>query len=551
MAKSSDSGFLERHIEKFVLGVAVLILGVMVYQNVLSSGAGYKVIAAAGRGTETVAPDKMDATIRQGAQNLMEIAEHAKYTPKPPLSDALEVMMQAPLPASVTSVLPMGIPMPAEGAAAPRGTAVVATTSTKPPESMPAGKATLAQVAAAMPAPEAPRLSVDAELVQKSKERLDEHIVAHVASAYPWSELKAKWTALLGPSLPARPVYYVAIGVEAQVQEQLPDGTWGSARAVTPVSKPQVDAKGNPAEPLRVPDYNGQNSDQVRAAVEAGALAIMQEAIQPDFWPILVRPHGWVNWQVHLPHVEMGDADAAHDGDDRPAPPPAAGKKAPPRPQPPADQQGAIPPLAAQLDKGRVALWLHDVALNNDRAYRYRLRLVMLNPLYGQDGELAGAGEAAQMAVASPWSQWSEKDASPRETEVFATGSSPNLRNVSFTVFSRKAGQWVMATFAVGLAQAIGGDMKVDLVDPGSGGAMQLPHSFKSGCTLVWVDFDRRIYRGLGDASSPATEAVFVDSSGKLHTRVVELDKGSRRLQELRDACSGVPASGKPARPPG
>jgi len=92
-----------------------------------------------------------------------------------------------------------------------------------------------------------------------------------------------------------------------------------------------------------------------------------------------------------------------------------------------------------------IAMWAHDHSVVPGRTYRYRMRVLLFNPLCGQ--ERAKSGKARTLAwLEGPWSAWSEPVQAIRKQSFYFTGvssargSKPPRARV--TVYAWKDGWW-------------------------------------------------------------------------------------------------------------
>ncbi len=90
-------------------------------------------------------------------------------------------------------------------------------------------------------------------------------------------------------------------------------------------------------------------------------------------------------------------------------------------------------PLPGLLDAEDLAIWVHDVTAEPGRTYRYHIRAVVNNPLFGRGLYLSESQqEAAKSAVIEgPWSAWSEPIvvAEPQQYFVVSASENDNLGN--------------------------------------------------------------------------------------------------------------------------
>ena len=106
-------------------------------------------------------------------------------------------------------------------------------------------------------------------------------------------------------------------------------------------------------------------------------------------------------------------------------------------------------PLGELLEQDALSIWAHDVTVERGETYRYRLTLVMTNPLAGREAALASeAHEAAgQPVITSLPSAWTEPVSVAAETYTFITQAalpdevSPRARATA-EVFVFRWGHW-------------------------------------------------------------------------------------------------------------
>lgn len=79
------------------------------------------------------------------------------------------------------------------------------------------------------------------------------------------------------------------------------------------------------------------------------------------------------------------------------------------------------------LDSSEVHFWVHDLAVEPGATYRYRTRLVFVNPLFGRKSSLDESLHelADAKLVRSDWSEWSEPVGVSWDEYFFLTGAAP------------------------------------------------------------------------------------------------------------------------------
>lgn len=79
----------------------------------------------------------------------------------------------------------------------------------------------------------------------------------------------------------------------------------------------------------------------------------------------------------------------------------------------------------ALLENPKVQVWSHDLTAEPGATYRYRLRVVTNNPLYGQKLVEAQKSEAESPIVHGEWSEWTDPITVEAKEYFFITGASP------------------------------------------------------------------------------------------------------------------------------
>jgi hypothetical protein len=582
MAKASQGGMLQQHIEKFVVaGCVLILLGAIGYWG-SSSPRQIEVVSSRGVGVEPATPETVNAQLREAA-----LAVEGKINDPDRDSNGngadssvrrlvprFTELTSDPLPSDLQADAVVSVP---GRVIAPRSSGIVERSFN------------LAQLVQAMPVPAKPAAIAERELPRRPGEPKDE-LMAHVVATYPLTALARNWYDLLSFRAPI-----LVVGVEAQVRERLPDGSWSEPRKVETVSDPVVDNTGQPMQPPRIPPYTGDNLQQIRQAGRE-LETWQQQILQPEFYQIWSPSQQWVSWRANLPanpisqplldareaaeeeRVEAAPARPTRTVTPPPArrrpgrrdypptprereddfgPPPGAFEEDPgpggeyyepmvPTPGPGPDRRlereaptGAepaevmpVPPFAEQMATGRVLVWFHDAGLEPMKTYQYRLRLVMVNPLLARARDAEEPQVARVPTITSDFSPWSEDVSVPQATEMFLTGGSPSVGQATVTVFTRSLGQWVSERFSVSEGEPIGGVVEVDVTNPATGEVTRQTVDFSTGAVAAKLDFDKRIPRG--GLTKRTNEMIFLDRQGKLGSRVQALDEESARYQQLR-----------------
>lgn len=405
MAKHDEISFIERHVDKGVFLLSLILLVYALGQWVWHSP----------RKVDGVRPDQIDPELAKKAKKLKHGMDKVKpvRTPMRPWEEEIKKRREGP---SFEPMVDLGLgrrPPDVKG---------------RPPPPEPLA---LEEVKSVMPAPQEPLARAGYRVLYKDPKNLADVPGAHVGLFYPWRQLKKNWMhAFRNTRIMPR---VVALGIRVQVQELLRNGKFGPQRDLVTVACPQVDPDGQPIQVPELPPYNGRNADEInQVIIQLEKPPVQGLILRPNYWPILHVPtQKPVDWRNNLPKALW-----------------AAAKE----------------PLAQQLEQERALFWFHDDGLASRKSYRYRAQLLMLNPLLTQDKlvDPKKPQDARMAALATPWSPWSEPVCVPKTTTFLLTGSSPKSSPpyVTVTVFARALGKRVSKRFKVSPGQPIGGPDK-------------------------------------------------------------------------------------------
>lgn len=601
MARKSDTGFVEQHIEKIVLAICALLLVLVFVRWVVSSPQEVKVLSGAGYTTETVPPDQADKKLAEAAEAIR--ARHdpgdAPNVPKINWVKQIEQAGENPFPA-LPPMLDLGM-VPPEIKPPPR----------PDPNSMPS----LDIVVALIPAPGKPAGWVGFECPEPLPDKQPEDLIVYRgASVYPWGRLEKNWRQKLNT---LRVVNVVVLGVEVEVQSRLPDQLWSETKPGEPanvVRLPRRDEQGNPLVVPKIPEYDGANAEEVRTAIDEIRQNWQWYFLTPPYHNVLHPSAGYIHWTIHMPDNEVSRtlepgllptetlqpelpptpaptraptwSEPSRRTPPRRVPTPPRRVPTPPRiprgrpitegefppegelfPEDPRRRPGtryprptprpdvrpdarpaadvpvplgaeitAIPDLAKQMEDGKVLIIFHDNSLKLGRFYRYRVRVVLLNPLLTFDDLVRDpARDARTKKVRTPWSEWSDEVIVEDPTTFFLTGELPD--QVQVTVFTRKLGQTVMKTFRVRPGMVIGRPSRVTLSSPGAEAAA-VEVDFSTGAVAVELDFDRTFQKdapGMMTISTKTVAMLYLNRKGELKTRIMAADMQSERYKKQRE----------------
>lgn len=575
MAKEDQGSWLHQHVEKVVLGATVGLLLVMVGRWVISSP----------RQVQGSRPDQIDEAQRLEAERVKRRHDNAEVPgwPRPDVLKELDKRTGNPIPPAyrmdmLTAALP-----PLEFPDVILG-----------PDQGPV----LADMARSILAPERPDVWLGHELPDpKDGEKLDDKFVAHVAAVLDVGKISDGWAGTVaGTRIDPVLIFHT---VEAQVQQMRPDGTWGPARPVKMRIPELLNEDGEPDPVAQIPPFDGKNTDDIQLAIDAIKGDFIQTYIlEPGYDKIYLPDYGWVTWRVHLPETRVSrDARKLQEqGQEQPVrrDKTAARLRAPVRRPSKADPRRALsaedfrrmmerggrigpgprttgrtrrppikkrtpirkrpthtekvieelteplmPSLAQQRRDGALVVWFHDVSLKSGRTYRYRLRVMVLNPLYTRTADVKEGSEkdATIAMIATPWSPWSEGKRVASLTQFYVSGhtSTASGKKINVEVFSHSLGQRVVKRFTVRKGEVIGQEARVEVTDPIDNTVVTRNVDFATGAIAVSFDFRRRIYKGKNFDAAYTTAMLYLDDNGRLKVRTRRDDARDKEYAKLRE----------------
>jgi len=495
MPKADNVSFLERHVEKIVLVGCFLLLVAAGYRWVLSSPVSLTVIGPEGTGRVTVGPEEVDDVLGQAALSVKGKHDRAKVFVKPVIKCAGKtVEMYHPIVPPARETVDVAMP--------------------RPPVKLPivGGEEEgirLPQLIAAMPTP--PKPIVIAAMTLPEKDKLVDVVVAHGTCQYPVAELTAAWTEMLKKK--KIPVNATVHKIIVQRQRRLRDGQWGPVETAQLAAKP--DAEGNPVTVPSIPAFDGKNVENVREARDAVG-KVQTHVLQPAYYRVYSPGRGWVNWQPPAPPAQAVKTDAA----------PAAA--------------GDTPAAAA-----KTPIWFHDETLSVASGYRYRVKLVFVNPILTYDKVVSDEhlAEARQTFIETKESEWSDPVSVEQSVHFFLTGASETTGQMTVTIFASKWAQTVRQAFPVRRGEPIGGVTKARIRNPNTGEIEPAAVDFSTGAISLEFRFDIKDVRPGGLAVTTA-KMVYLDSQGRLKARVQARDSDDPVREKLTEQAKQAAGGG-------
>ncbi len=552
---------IERHIEKVVLCLCVLLLMYAVFHWAISSPRQIKVTDR----NLAVPPDEVDLVLEEEARGIDESVRSVKpepYRDRDFASD-LKKLQETPFE-------DLGLPVELGFARAP----LPQVEDAEPPK-----PTSLEALLAVIPKPNRPQVTVEWELLRVEMDSNDV-LAGHVAATYPWGNLDEKWREVLEETIIQSEI--VVVGVEAEVRERHFDGTWGTPRAVKTIRAPLLSSAGMPIPIPELKDFDGSNGEEVILAKRELKEEWQEEMLEPGYWDIWwpsQKTYG--TWQINLPSTTVSEkykktlsepektkqdlraargfqlpgasrvgrrwsgqgqgqsqsqgqgirGSAARRSRISGRRPRRVAKFKQPAPLAPT----VVPPLADQITNGEVLFWIHDLSLESSKVYQYRVRLVLANPLLAFTGHVEKESDAGQATIRTPFSEWSDRVVAPRATEFFVTNRSELQRYVKVEVFRYALGQWVRHAFNVHEGDPIGQKKKEKLIDPVETSSVSKEVDYSTGAVAIRFDFTKKVQKGSIPRPYPTVEMIYLDEAGQLKTRVGLLDRNSQRYKQLRE----------------
>jgi len=146
-----------------------------------------------------------------------------------------------------------------------------------------------------------------------------------------------------------------------------------------------------------------------------------------------------------------------------------------------------------KTDRGDIKVWAHDLTATPGRTYRYRIRVIMFNPLAGYSNYLENIDrDTLQVGIAGPWSAPSEPVTIEKEMYFFVAGPASN-GSARVTVYKWYKGWLVDEKFTVQVGQEIGGKDKTRFGDEATQTEEKVEVDFSTGAVLLDVTQDAAV----------------------------------------------------------
>jgi len=220
----------------------------------------------------------------------------------------------------------------------------------------------------------------------------------------------------------------------------------------------------------------------------------------------------------------------------------------------PADQPAAVKKPKEKLRMQQV--WAHDAAENSihdGKTYQYRIRFRIYNRLAGLPDKFKKPELASTVFIAGDWSEPSDPVVIEPATKFFITSDNQKDEEIGVEFFQWFGGVWVKPARRIKatVGETIRDRQRTFAPAIDNPEVVDNPEvDFLADATIVDIDFDRAFRERKAGTTpkgvkfgtpSPSCSVVFVDSQGRLHERLVSLDKGHPEKREMTSRLWTVP----------
>ena len=192
--------------------------------------------------------------------------------------------------------------------------------------------------------------------------------------------------------------------------------------------------------------------------------------------------------------------------------------------------EGEIP--EALIDRDTLRVWTSDLKAKSGSTYRYRMRVVVSNPLYGRELPVGQRELAGRIGLVSDWSPWSEPIKIDTRQYFFLVGaqSKPAPGDATVEVFRYHNGGWRDEQFSVRPGDPIGAEREISVQ-----GELESV-DFGTGFIVVDLDFD---YHSTGDpgAFDQKTALLLYSDGEQMAARVLRQDRDNPKRRQLMDSA--------------
>jgi hypothetical protein len=305
--------------------------------------------------------------------------------------------------------------------------------------------------------------------------------------------------------------------VMVQREQLMPDGQWGQSTLLPP-SPDRPSYRTVMANP-------GRNFREVVASIRQNQAQVVQptgyELIDGRVWtaPAITLPESAPTNPTEAPPTMIPP------GMMESAPPGMFGDGAMPPSTRPRLGRGGVDPVNAD----QIELWAYDLTAESGTRYRYRMRVAVVNPLFGKSlaGEQTPLAKQAQLL--SPWSEWTEVETLRQRYTFLVNATRPPLNQAQIEIWQFSGGNWRTAKFVVSAGDQIGGlttDHKPLVPPPAAAPGMPAapaapetpqPIDFATNTIMLDLDFRNVVRTGMIERNSP--RLLYLNAEGDILSR--------------------------------
>ena len=304
--------------------------------------------------------------------------------------------------------------------------------------------------------------------------------------------------------------------VQVERQVRAPDGTWGATEALPPLPDQAFDTR---QVPDIVPPKNGP-----------GIVKVMQEQRQTIIrQPFPEATPSWVRSDPNSGVVPADGADAAQPDAKKEEKKEEKdfGIKDPKDGDAEAEPGESLANILGAMGYGgktKIDLYTHDLRVSPGKAYRYRVRVRVLNPLFSKltlnKDQRKGIGK--KFLMSSNWSDWSKSVEIKGLKSFHFAKAAGALQPVEVTVMRFTLGQDLKETFKIRPGDAIGSKVVKTLIIDGKNVDVNI--DFNTGATLIDLNSSFRVVKKGRRAST--TLLVYMQNN-ELKARRLDTDQAA------------------------
>lgn len=583
MADNTGQSFVDKHIEKVVLGVGVLILLVGVFKFMLSSDTVDLKQLRLSRRSEEVSYKELDDKIIKRAERDFRAIKNARAPKGKAIQNyarELENINEDPCKGvEKRGLLDYGIA---------KVTGIKPPTIEKPKYTI--KPTSLDEMKSLTFAPGQPIAGItDAPMVRmvadgkndNTKYDLVETPTLHAAVVFDLKKQYDNWLGRLRQTMIGEQelkAVFMPIGYEAQLQEKI-NGKWVDC----PAPAFRVEYKNSSGQPITPPALGGKDLATVRKIIsDQYAKAWSSALLVPTYSKFNKGRRADVSWmelvdirpianqlkkRLHSESTPKSDTGKSEENNLPSGNLPTTGQvPSLPKTQTPASEQAPemengknIPELPNFEDQisvsqggiGKIVAVVHYNNLKYGREYRVRFRIIMVNPLIGQPVKqriiASKANDVKVPTITTPWSPWASAGKVERQDHFFITSASQQSKVIGVAVYKKILGNEVECKIAnVVAGQKITAERPVKIYSPITGQPYKTADgkdpvvSFDTGITIAEINFDKELILPGGEKPQKVTEIVYVDAHGKTHRRIYQIDRASRVRKNLEAAAAKI-----------